>query len=154
MDKSKFKVCVGLLLVVGIPGLLMLALHSTRPNSDEIGPVYAVQARFDDIGGLKLRSHVTMAGVKIGRVSAIQFDNSTYEAVVTFSIEDQYDRIPNDSAASVLSMGLFGEKYVGLEVGAGQVHLRDGDVIRHTQSAMILEKLVGQFLYHKAMEGS
>jgi len=115
---------------------------------------YRVLARFTNIGGLKVRSPVTMAGVTIGRVSNIAFDNSTYEAVVTMKIDRSHDTIPEDTFANIFTAGLLGEQYIGLDPGGSTSYLRDGSEITHTQSALILEQIIGQFLFNKAAEAS
>jgi len=98
------------------------------------------------------RSPVTMAGVVIGRVSAIDFDRNTYEAVVSMKVEQQYDNIPEDTSASIFTAGLLGEQYIGLEAGGSQIYLKEGEAFQLTQSAVVLEKLIGQFLVSKADE--
>ena len=113
---------------------------------------YILQARFDNIGGLKVRSQVSASGVRVGRVTGIEYDTNGYEALVTMSIDPQYDKFPTDTAASVLTSGLLGEQYIGLEPGAEEEYLKSGDVIHLTQSALVLEQIVGQFLYSKADE--
>ena len=154
MESRSVEIAVGVFVALGIAALLMLALKVS--NLSELGGTggYAITARFDNIGGLKVRSAVSMAGVKVGRVAAIDFDSETYEAVVTLAIESRYDRIPMDSTASIFTAGLLGEQYVGIEAGAEEEYLGQGDAIGLTQSAGILEQLIGQFLYNKAAEGS
>ena len=154
MESRSVEVAVGVFVALGIAALLMLALKVS--NLSELGGRggYEVQARFDNVGGLKVRSSVSMAGVKVGRGSSIGFDSDTYEAVVTLAIEAQYDRIPTDSTASIFTAGLLGEQYIGIEAGAEEEYLAQGDAIGLTQSAVILEQLIGQFLYNKASEGS
>jgi phospholipid/cholesterol/gamma-HCH transport system substrate-binding protein len=154
MESRSVEIAVGVFVALGIAALLMLALKVS--NLSELGGTggYAINARFDNIGGLKVRSAVSMAGVKVGRVAAIDFDSETYEAVVTLAIESRYDRIPMDSTASIFTAGLLGEQYVGIEAGAEEEYLGQGDAIGLTQSAVILEQLIGQFLYNKAAEGS
>ena len=154
MESRSVEIAVGAFVAIGFAALLMLAMKVS--NLSEIGgrTGYEVTARFDNIGGLKVRSVVSMAGVRIGRVSAISFDDRTYEAVVTLTIEPKYNRIPTDSTASIFTAGLLGEQYIGLEPGAEEEFLGPGGGIGLTQSAVILEQLIGQFLYSKASEGS
>ncbi|MCG6861540.1 MAG: outer membrane lipid asymmetry maintenance protein MlaD [Chromatiaceae bacterium] len=148
------EVLVGLFMAVGLVALFFLSMKvgNLPLSSGESG--YRITARFDDIGGLKARARVSMAGVPVGRVEAIELDRETYEAVVTLYIERQFDTIPNDSFASIFTAGLLGEKYVGLEPGGAEEFLRDGDRIGQTQSALVLERIVGQFLFSTAEESS
>lgn len=154
MESRSVEIAVGVFVALGFAALLMLAMKVS--NLSELGSSagYEVTARFDNIGGLKVRSAVSIGGVKIGRISSISFDSDTYEAVVTLSIGAGYNRIPTDSTASIFTAGLLGEQYVGLEAGAEEEYLAQGDSIGLTQSAVILEQLIGQFLYNKAGEGS
>ena len=153
MQTRTMEIGVGVFVVIGLAALLMLAMKvaNLAELSDEGG--YRVEARFDNVGGLKVRSAVTMAGVRIGRVTGIAFDEHDYRAVVTLSIRPEYDRIPADSSASILTAGLLGEQYVGLEPGAEETYLREGGAITLTQSAIVLENVVGQFLYNRAAQG-
>ena len=114
------------------------------------GENYELTARFDNIGGLKVRSPVAAGGVRIGRVTEIQYNSETYEAVVSLTIDEKYNKFPVDTAASILTSGLLGEQYVGFEPGAEEEYLKQGDVIDLTQSALVLEQIIGQFLYSKA----
>ena len=116
------------------------------------GETYALTANFDNIGGLKPRAPVKSAGVVVGRVTGISFDNDKFNARVTLNIEKTYT-FPKDTSASILTSGLLGEQYIGLEGGGDTVNLGTGDKIKQTQSAVVLEKLIGQFLYSKAAEG-
>jgi len=111
---------------------------------------YKVTARFENIGGLKIRAPVTLGGVRIGRVSGIDLDPRNYEAVVTLSIDPKYDQLPADSSASILTSGLLGEQYVGLEPGGMDNHLKNGSTLKLTQSALVLEKLIGRMLTNAA----
>jgi phospholipid/cholesterol/gamma-HCH transport system substrate-binding protein len=117
------------------------------------GEGYEVTARFDNVGSLKVRSPVTMAGVRIGRVSEIGFDRATYEALVKMRIEAQYNVIPEDSFAKIFTAGLLGEQYIGLDPGGSEKYLQAGSEISLTQSALVLEEIIGQFLFSKAEEG-
>ncbi|MGD8998836.1 MAG: outer membrane lipid asymmetry maintenance protein MlaD [Granulosicoccaceae bacterium] len=151
MQKTRtIEIIVGLFIALGLAALFMLAMKVSNlaAFTDEDG--YMVTARFENIGGLKERSPVTVAGVRIGRVTAIEFDNETFEAVVTLNISPQYNRLPEDTFASIFTAGLLGEQYVGLEPGGSDKNLKDGSVIRQTQSAIVLEQIIGQFLYSQA----
>ncbi len=146
----KIEFLVGVFVLLGIAGLLILALKASnlgQLNGDE---GYRLTARFDNIGGLTERSSVTAGGVKVGKVESIVYDKESYQAVVTMVIYPQFNTFTEDTTASILTSGLLGEKYIGLEPGAEEVMLKDGDEIRMTQSAMILEQLIGQFLFSKA----
>lgn len=153
MSTKGLEIGVGIFVALGLAALLMLAMKVSNlaESSGEHG--YEIRARFDNIGGLKVRSPVTMAGVRIGRVSGITFDNKTYEAIVSMSIRPEYDRLPRDTSASIFTAGLLGEQYVGLEAGGDERFLADQDEISLTQSAVVLEQVIGQFLYNRASEG-
>jgi len=145
---------VGLFVAAGLAALFVLAMKVSNLSTyaDE-NDTYRVTARFDNVGGLKVRSPVSVAGVRVGRVAAIDFDNETFEAVVTLAIARRYDRFPVDTSAQIYTAGLLGEQYVGLEPGGATEVLKEGDEIRLTQSALVLEQIIGQFLYSKAAEG-
>ena len=143
---------VGVFVAAGLAALAMLAFKVGNLGDAEVSDPYSIKARFDNIGGLKVRSAVTMAGVRVGRVSDITFDSDRYQAVVTMNIDGRYDKIPVDTSASILTSGLLGEQYVGLEPGALEEYLKAGDTLTLTQSAVVLEKLIGQFLFNKAAE--
>lgn len=153
MQKRTIEIGVGVFVAAGIAALVMLAMKVSNLAAFTNQQGYEVTARFDNIGGLKERSAVTVAGVRIGRVKSIMFDDKDYEAVVTMSIESQHDRLPADTSASILTAGLLGEQYVALEPGGDEVFLKPGGDIKLTQSAIILEKMVGQFLFDKAAGG-
>lgn len=139
----------GLFIFLGILALFFLITQTS--NIQAYGSQgYTVTAQFSNIGGLKIRAPVTMAGVTIGRVTDIRLDDRSLYAVVTMEIEEQYDYIPNDSNASILTAGLLGEKYVGIEPGAAEEPLRDGDQILFTQSAVVLETLISKYLFNTA----
>jgi phospholipid/cholesterol/gamma-HCH transport system substrate-binding protein len=147
------EIWVGLFIAAGMAALFMLAMqvsNLTVVNDDE---GYSVTARFDNISGLKVRSPVTVAGVRIGRVTNIGFDPKTFQAVVTMNISSQYDELPMDTSAAIYTSGLLGEQYVGLEPGGDFEVLKDGDEIMLTQSALILEQMIGQLLFSKSQEG-
>jgi phospholipid/cholesterol/gamma-HCH transport system substrate-binding protein len=144
---------VGAFVALGFLGLFFLAMQVSNLSALQGENGYELSARFDNVGGLKVRSPVTVAGVRIGRVSSIEFDNTTYEAVVRMSIGSSYNRLPKDTAASIYTAGLLGEQYIGLEPGGEEKVLQGGDEIRFTQPAIVLEQLIGQFLFNKAAEG-
>ena len=149
MTSRQVEIGVGLFVVIGVAALLVLALKVSNLVSFSADGGYRISARFDNIGGLKVRAPVTMAGVRIGRVEAIEFDPSTYEAVATLAIESDYRTIPADTSAAIFTAGLLGEQYIGLEPGADERFMAEGDVIFVTQSAVILEQVIGQFLYQQ-----
>lgn len=154
MKQSKgFEVAVGLFVVAGVAALLVLAVRASNLAAFTQAAGYEVTARFDNIGGIKVRSAVTIAGVPIGRVVDVRFDQQRYDAVVKLAIDGEYRRIPADTSASILTSGLLGEQYIGLTPGGEDKYLMSGDEIKITQSALVLEELIGQFLYEKAAEG-
>ncbi len=144
---------VGVFVALGLAAFIMLALQVSDLSQFGNEDGYAVTARFDNIGGLKVRSPVTMAGVRLGRVSAIGFDEESFEAVVEMRIQPQYSAIPEDSSASILTSGLLGEQYIGLEPGGSLDSLQPGGEILYTQSALVLEQVIGKFLFGRAEEG-
>ncbi len=143
---------VGLFVASGIIGLFFLALQVSNLSSFTEQDSYTVTARFDNSGGLKVKSPVSAAGVKIGKVSAIRFDPKTYQSIVQLSIDKHYNTLPDDTTASVFTAGLLGEQYVSLEAGGSDDYLKNGGHIEITQSAIILEKALGQFLFKSAEE--
>ncbi|KAA3626166.1 MAG: outer membrane lipid asymmetry maintenance protein MlaD [Proteobacteria bacterium] len=147
------EIWVGLFVAAGLAALFVLAMKVSNLSgfTDEKG--YTLVARFENIGGLKVRSPVTVSGVRIGRVAGISYDNENYEALVTLNVSAHYDKLPTDTSASILTAGLLGEQYIGLEPGGEEQFLKDGDSIQLTQSALVLEKIIGQFLFSKAAEG-
>jgi phospholipid/cholesterol/gamma-HCH transport system substrate-binding protein len=153
MNKTVLDLWVGLFVVAGIAALMFLALKVGSTNAIKSADSYEVVANFENIGGLKPRAPVKSAGVVVGRVADIQFDNKTYEAVVTLRLDKHY-AFPKDSTASILTSGLLGEQYVGLDAGGDSAKLKEKDHILITQDAVVLEKLIGQFLYGKAQEGA
>lgn len=144
------EILVGLFMAAGFVALFFLAMQVSNLSAAVTGEGYRLTARFSNVGSLKARSPVTMAGVRVGRVEEVRFDKDTYEAVVTLRIDPAIDRIPDDTFANVFTAGLLGEQYVGLEPGGSPEYLRDGDEIAQTQSALILEQMIGQFLFSKA----
>jgi phospholipid/cholesterol/gamma-HCH transport system substrate-binding protein len=153
MQKKSTEIIVGLFVLAGIAALFVLAMKVSNLSqfTDETG--YSVVAEFENIGGLKVRSPVSMAGVRVGRVASIDLSPTTYNALVTINVYGQFDQIPTDTAASIYTAGLLGEQYIGLEAGAEEEFLTDGDVIELTQPALVLEQVIGQFLFSKAEGG-
>ncbi len=151
MAKKSIETLVGLFVVLGALGLAFLALKAANLGSFGGGDTYSVQARFDNIGGLKPRAPVRSAGVTVGRVSKVTLDAKTYQGVVTLDI-DSGVQFPKDSSAKILTAGLLGDQYIGIEAGADEKNLAAGATITQTQSAIVLENLIGQFLFNKAAE--
>lgn len=152
MNRLTLDLWVGLFVALGVGAILFLALRVGNLVSFGNAPGYRLEARFDNIGGLKVRAPVKAAGVVVGRVEAIRFDPKTYQAVVTMKI-DNGNEFTADTIAAILTSGLLGEVYVGLEVGGDPKMLADGGKVGKTQSAVVLEKLIGQFLIDKAANG-
>jgi len=152
MKRATLDLWVGIFVAIGAGALIFLSLKVANLTSTVRGPSYQLTARFSDIGGLKVHAPVKSAGVVVGRVSDIRFDNEMFEADVTLSIESPY-RFPSDTSAQILTSGLLGDKYIGLSPGAEETDLKGGDAIEITQSAVVLENLIGQFLYNRAAEG-
>ena len=152
MQRKSLDLWVGLFVLLGAAALVFLALKAGNMSSLSFAPTYAVTTKFDNIGGLKPRAPVKSAGVVVGRVADIRFDDKTFQAVVTLNLESGY-KFPKDSSAKILTSGLLGEQYIGLEPGGDTNILAAGDRIKMTQSAVVLENLISQFLYSKAAEG-
>lgn len=152
MRKSAIDVWVGVFVAIGLLAALFLALKVGNMNAVSFQPTYTITARFDNIGGLKPRAPVKSAGVVVGRIADIRFNDTTYQATVTMTLERSY-QFPKDSSAKILTSGLLGEQYVGLEAGGSDQMLAQGNVITQTQSAVVLENLISQFLYNKAADG-
>lgn len=153
MNKTVLDLWVGLFVIAGIAALLFLTLKVGSMNTVNTTNSYEVVARFENIGGLKPRAPVKSAGVVVGRVADVRFDNERYEAAVTLRLDKRY-AFPKDSTAAIMTSGLLGEQYIGLEAGGDSVKLKDKDQILITQDAVVLENLIGQFLYGKAQEGA
>ena len=153
MQHSKNDFWVGLFVLLGGAALVFLALQSANLLNLNFRPGYTVTARFDNIGGLKPKAAVRSAGVVVGRVQSIGFDVTTYQARVTLELEKRYV-FPKDSSLKILTSGLLGDQYIGIEPGADENNLAEGDMVTATQSAVVLENLIGQFLYGKAEEGA
>lgn len=152
MERSTLDLWVGLFVCAGIGALLILALKVGNMSGLNVSDTYQVYAHFDNIGGLKPRAPVKSAGVVVGRVAAITFDNEKFLARVTMTLDKNY-KFPRDTTASILTSGLLGEQYVGFVAGGDDKMLAQGDALRLTQSAVVLENLISQFLYSKATEG-
>ena len=153
MSRKLIDLWVGFFVVIGFAALLFLALRVGNLSAANFAETYALTAKFDNIGGLKVRGPVKSAGVVVGRVTEIKFDSKTYEAVATLTIDGRY-HFPKDTFASILTAGLLGEQYIGLDAGGDETMLKTGDVIVKTQSAVVLEKLISQFMFSKASENS
>ncbi|TSA07048.1 MAG: outer membrane lipid asymmetry maintenance protein MlaD [Comamonadaceae bacterium] len=153
MQRSKNDVWVGLFVLIGAVAILFLALQSANLLTLSFQTSYDVHAKFDNVGGLKPKAAVRSAGVVVGRVEKIVFDDKSFQARVTLAMESRY-AFPKDSSLKILTSGLLGEQYLGIEPGADEKTLVAGDAISSTQSAMVLENLIGQFLYSKAAEGA
>ena len=152
MTRKELDLWVGIFAVVGMGAMLFLSLKVANLASFSGGDSYQINAKFDNIGGLKIRAPVKSAGVVVGRVGDIRFDNESFEAVVSLNIDSRF-RFPKDSSAKILTSGLLGEQYIGIAAGGDSVNLKPGDTLKLTQSAIVLENLIGQFLYNKAAEG-
>jgi phospholipid/cholesterol/gamma-HCH transport system substrate-binding protein len=153
MNKTTMlEVGVGLFVVLGVAALFVLAMKMSNFNTLSSGDGYTVVARFEEIGGLKVQSPINAGGVRVGRVTAIDYDEKRYQAKVTMRIDGHYRHFPTDTTASIYTSGLLGEKYIGLEPGGEEDYLKDGGEIRLTQSALVMERVLGQFLFDKASE--
>ena len=152
MERTTLDFWVGLFVMAGIAALLFLGLKVGNLGAFDTSTTYSVHALFGNIGGLKVRAPVKSSGVVVGRVREIHFDNQTFEAVVTMSIDSKY-QFPRDTSAKILTSGLLGEQFIGISAGGDMVNLKDGDSLKITQSAVVLENLISQFLYSKAAEG-
>ena len=152
MQRSKNDVWVGLFVLIGAVAILFLALQSANLLSLNFQSTYRVTAKFDNVGGLKPKAAVRSAGVVVGRVESIVFDDKSFQARVTLALESRYG-FPKDSSLKILTSGLLGEQYIGVEAGAEASNLAGGDSLQSTQSAVVLENLISQFLFSKAAEG-
>ncbi|MDH5435778.1 MAG: outer membrane lipid asymmetry maintenance protein MlaD [Gammaproteobacteria bacterium] len=147
------EIWVGLFIAGGIAALFVLAMKVSNISSFSKVEGYELTARFENVGGLKKTAPVTIAGVRIGRVGEINFDDTTYEAIVHLNIDKKFDKLPTDTTAGIFTAGLLGEQYVSLEAGGEENYMKDQDEIKITQSALVLEQVIGQFLFSKASEG-
>lgn len=149
MERTTIDLWVGVFVALGIGALLFLALKVGNVGGFEAGNTYTIRASFDNIGGLKAKAPIKSAGVVVGRVSEIRFDNESYQAEAILSLSSQY-RFPKDTSASIMTSGLLGEQYIALDAGADEKMLAAGDALKITQGAVVLENLIGQFLYSKS----
>lgn len=147
------EIAVGMFVAAGIAALFILAMKVSNLSAFSDVEGYSLEARFDNIGGLKVQAPVTMAGVRVGKVESIGFDDETFEAVVTVVIDYQYNKLPIDTSASIFTSGLLGEQYISLEAGGVEEFLQPNDQFDITQSALVLEELIGQFLFKTAEGG-
>ncbi|KQV89930.1 outer membrane lipid asymmetry maintenance protein MlaD [Massilia sp. Root418] len=152
MQRKSLDLWVGLFVVLGVAALAFLALKAGNASSLSFAPTYEVTAKFDNIGSLREQAAVKASGVVVGRVAKIRFDDKSYKALVTLNMETSY-AFPKDSSAKILTAGLLGEQYIGIEAGGDTNNLVAGDKIARTQSAAVLEDLINQFIYSKAAEG-
>lgn len=152
-SSNQVEIAAGIFLLLGIAALIFLAVQATDTSGIKSRETYAVNAYFTNIGGLKIRAPVAMAGVTIGRVDSIELDQETLEARVVMQIDTEYDDLPSDTSASVLTSGILGDQYVGLEPGGAPDALNDGDRILLTNSAVVLEQLIGRYLFNTEEEG-
>ena len=151
MERTTIDLWFGAFVTAGFAALLILAMKVGNLGAERATETYKVEARFDNIGGLKVRGPVRSAGVLVGRVQEIHFDNERFQASVTLALDKRYT-FPKDTTASILTSGLLGETYVGLEAGGDEKKLAEGDRVSLTQSAVVLERLIGQLLFNKAQE--
>jgi phospholipid/cholesterol/gamma-HCH transport system substrate-binding protein len=152
MNRRALDIWVGFFVALGFAAIMFLALKVASSATLAAADGYEVKAKFDNIGGLKVRAPVKSAGVVVGRVASIRFDNESFEAVVSLNVDRRY-QFPKDTSAKILTSGLLGEQYVSLTAGGDTANLQNGDTLKITQSAIVLENLIGQFLYSKAAEG-
>jgi phospholipid/cholesterol/gamma-HCH transport system substrate-binding protein len=152
MEKRNLETLVGLFVVLGAVALVFLSLKAANLASFSFDSTYAVTARFDNVGGLKIRAPVKSAGVTVGRIKSITFDDKNFQGVVRLDLDRRY-QFPTDTSAKILTSGLLGDQYIGLEPGADDKNLQPGDSIKLTQSAVVLEDLIAKALYGKAAEG-
>jgi phospholipid/cholesterol/gamma-HCH transport system substrate-binding protein len=150
IGKRTIEIVVGAFVAAGIAALFMLALKASNFGTVSIRDGYQLTARFENVGGLRVQSPVSVAGVRVGRVTAIRYDQDEYEALVDMVIDPGFDRFPSDTAASIYTAGLLGEQYISLEPGGADDFLKNGDRIKLTQSALVLEQLIGRFLFSMA----
>ena len=150
LESRQTEIAVGAFIFAGLLALVMLAMKVSNLTDFGSGDTYEVKVKFDNIGGLKVRAPVKMAGVEIGRVADIGFDNKTFQAVAVMRISSRYNAIPKDTAAKIYTAGLLGEQYIALEAGGDEETLKNGDFITLTSNAVVLEQVISQFLYSKA----
>ena len=153
MNRATLDLWVGFFVAIGLAALLFLALKVGNLASTSVGETYRLQAEFDNIGGLKVRAPVKSAGVVVGRVSEVRFDTESYKAVVSMQVDKRY-QFPRDTILTINTSGILGEQYIGFEVGGDTEMFKDGAMVKKTQSAVVLEKLISQFMYNKAQDDS
>lgn len=151
MERKTYDLWVGIFVIVGFLALLFLGLQVSGFGEERRTKTYNVEARFENIGGLKMKAPVKSAGVLVGRVNDIHFDNNKFQAVVTLALDTRY-QFPKDTTASILTSGLLGEVFIGFDAGGDEKNLAPGDNIKLTQSAVVLERLIGQFMFGKGSE--
>lgn len=151
MKRTTLDLWVGFFAAIGLAALMFLAFKVGNLSTARVGPTYLLSAKFDDIGGLKVRAPVKSAGVVVGRVADVHFDGETFKAVVTLQMDGRY-AFPKDTIAAIRTSGLLGEQYVGLLVGGDTDNLKAGDTVKRTDDAVVLERLIGQFMFNKAAE--
>ncbi len=154
MQLRQLEMTVGGFVAAGLVAIFLLAMKVSNFGDFSGGETYTLTARFENIGGLKPKAPVTVAGVSVGRVTSIQYDQATFEALVTLSVDARFDQLPEDTSASVLTAGLLGEQYLGLDPGGATDMLEDGDELMFTQSALVWEKLISQFIYKDSVSES
>lgn len=151
MERKSVEILVGVFVLLGMLGIVFLALKAANLGTFSAGDTYTLYAKFDNIGGLKVRAPVRSAGVTVGRVVSISLDPKTYQGVVHLEVQRQV-QFPSDSSARILTSGLLGDQYVGIEAGGEEKTFQPGDTIKQTQSAVVLESLISQFLFNKAAD--
>jgi phospholipid/cholesterol/gamma-HCH transport system substrate-binding protein len=147
LNNRTIEIGVGVFVALGFAALFMLVMQVSNLGTITTGDTYTLRAGFENIGGLKVRSPVTVSGVRVGRVAAIDYDSDAFEAIVTLRIGVDYNHFPEDTSASIFTAGLLGEQYIALEPGGSMENLADGDRLQLTQSALVMEQIIGQFLY-------
>lgn len=152
MNRTTIDLWVGIFVAMGAAALVFLSLQVASMTSGTRGETYVLNARFDDLGGLKVKAPVKSAGVVVGRVADVKFDNETFEAVVSFRVEQRY-QFPTDTSAKILTSGLLGDQYIGLIPGGEMDNLQDGDTLEITQGALVLESLISKFLFSSTSGG-
>jgi phospholipid/cholesterol/gamma-HCH transport system substrate-binding protein len=154
LNSRTVEIWVGVFVALGIAALFMLAMQVSNLGTLSRNDGYIITAGFENVGGLKVRAPVTVSGVRVGRVDAIDYDHHSFEAVVSLRIDAKHDSFPQDTSASIYTSGLLGEQYVALEPGGSLENLKDGDRVQLTQSALVMEQVIGQFLYSMAADNS
>lgn len=152
MQSRTVEIWVGVFVVAAMAALFVLAMKVSNLNKYAIDDGYVIHAHFSNIGGLKAQAPVSIAGVRVGRIESIDYDPKSLDALVYLKISSKYNQLPEDTSASIFTSGLLGEQYVSLEPGGAEQNLKEGDEIKITQSAVILEQMIGQLLFKKAAE--